>query len=238
MSAPNRKPFIDDTPELLDEFVQTPKVKGSTRTLKPPPEIWELVHPVATTRFKPGTALVTRLATKNVLLALLGFLIVVSVTMGLWKFPIVQQVLAMLPKDDAPSKVHTGKATESRTAQQNSRSKVVVAPNTVPNAESLNSSAVDDIPNTDVIQTSIISRTVVKQPGRKLNRSTIQKHSAVTLTVSIPDEERNAIRSSRSVAKAQTESTVKSVPKAKSSDSDTSASSAGQTAKPKVIPWP
>jgi len=235
MSAPTRKPFMDDTPELLEEFVQTPKVKGSIRTLKPPPEIWELVHPIATNRFKPGKALVTRLATKNVLLTLMGFFILVSVTMGLWKFPIVQHVLAMLPKDDVPSKVRTAKATQSRTAEQNSRSKVVVAPV----AESLNASTSDADVSLDVIRTSIKSRTVVRQPARKLNRTNIQKQSVAALTpLPIPDAERSAIRSSRSVAKPQTESSVKTVPQAKSSDSDPSASTSGQTAKPKVIPWP
>jgi len=155
-----------------------------------------------------------------------------SVTLALWKFPIVQHVLAVLPKDDAPSKTRTKKGTESRTNQQ---SKVAA----VPNVENLNTSTADDLPNLDVIRTSITSTTVVKQPGRRLNRPNVQKHSVTALTLPLPDAERAAMRSNRSVAKTETESSGKSEPKAKASDpGGTSQSSSTQTTKPKVIPWP
>jgi hypothetical protein len=234
MSAPKRKPIIDDTPELLDEFDDRAPVGRSIRTLKPPPEIWELVHPVASNQFRPGKVLATRLASRNVLMVLAGLLILVSVTMAFWKFPIVQNVTAMLPKDDVPSKARTTKATQSRAVQPDSRSKVVVTPN----PESLNTSIPDVLPDPDVIATSINSRRVVKQSNRKLNQASIERHPVAALAT-LPTTESSPVRSNRSIDKAQAESSAKSQPKANTAGPDAnSPADTKQYAKPKVIPWP
>jgi len=234
MSAPNRKPIIEDVPELADEFYQSPPTSGSTRRLKPPPEIWELVHPIATSEFKPGRVLATRLANRSVLTVLTGLLILVGVAIAFWKLPIVQNVVAMLPKEDVTSKSRITKPIPSRLVQPDSRSKVADSPN----LENLNNSIPDTLPSSDVIQTTVKTARLVKQSKRKANRA-IEKHSVAALeTLPPPSAQFGLVRSRRSVGQTQIESTVKSRPKANTAPDINSASDSQQKAKPKVIPWP
>ena len=234
MSAPRRKPIIDDIPELPDEFDELPHGRGSVRTLKPPPEIWELVHPVATNKYKPGRVLATRVASRKVLMVLAGLLALGGIGLALWKYPIVQNVVAMWPKDDVPSKVRTPKTTPGRAVQPDSRSKVAVT------SESLNTSVPDVLPNPDVIATSITSTRAVKQLNRRLNRANVERHNVSSLaTPPTTNSEPVTSTASRSIAKAQAESPVKSQPKTNAPAQDgNSASDSKQSAKPKVIPWP
>jgi hypothetical protein len=232
MSAPNRKPIIEDVPELADEFYQSPPASGSTRRLKPPPEIWELVHPIATSEFKPGRVLATRVANRNVLMVLAGLLILVGIAIAFWKLPIVRDVVAMLPKEDVTSKSRITKP--SRLVQPESRSKVA----DTPNLENLNNSIPDTLPSSDVIQTTVTTARLVKQSKRKANRA-IEKHSVAALeTLPPPSAQFGLVRSRRSVGQTQIESTVKSRPKANTAPDINSASDSQQKAKPKVIPWP
>ena len=236
MSALNRKPIIDDVPELANEFYQSPPTSGSTRRLKPPPEIWELVHPIAASEFKPGRVLATRVANRNVLMVLAGLLILVGIAIAFWKLPIVHDVVAMLPKEDVTSKSRITKPIPSRLVQPDSRSKVADSPN----LENLNNSIPDTLPSSDVIQTTVTTARLVKQSKRKANRA-IEKHSVAALeTLPPPGAQFGLVRSRRSVGQTQIESTVKSRPKANTAaDPDiNSASDSQQKAKPKVIPWP
>ena len=234
MSAPTRKPIIDDIPELPDEFYQSPPISGSTRTLKPPPEIWELVHPIATSEFKPGRVLATRLANRSVLTVLTGLLILVGVAIAFWKLPIVQNVVAMLPKEEVTSKSRSTKPTPSRLTKPDIRSKVAETPN----LENLNNSIPDTLPGSDVIETTVTTTRLAKQSKRKANRA-IYKHSVAALeTPPLPGAQSGSLRSSRSVVPAQVEAPVKSAPKANTANPDNSASDSQQKAKPKVIPWP
>ena len=233
MSAPTRRLIIDDTPELLDDFEQYPQDRGATKKLKPPPEIWELVHPVAANKYKPGKVLATRLARRSVLTILVGSLVLVGLTIALWKFPIVQNVVAMLPKDEAPSKPRTSKTAQSRVVKTDSESKVFVTPNPETSTPST-----DELPSPDVISTSITSQKVLKQTYRKFNRPRIETHSVSALST-LPTPSAESSSEKRSIGKAAAEVPVKPQIKANATVPEAnSPPDSKQSPKPKVIPWP
>jgi len=108
MSAPFRRPILRDTSSYLDEFEQIrykPDANVSpAKTLKPPPEIWELVHPVPTQEFKPSQALAARVATKNVLMVAVGIVLASGVGLASWKFHIPQYILAVFAEPETAGK--------------------------------------------------------------------------------------------------------------------------------------
>ena len=64
---------------------ETPKTSVTVvRTLKPPPEIWELVHPVPPRQFTPARAFVARLASsRSIFIFLAGVIVFIGVYIGL-----------------------------------------------------------------------------------------------------------------------------------------------------------
>jgi hypothetical protein len=235
MSVPKRKLIIDDSPELFDEFNERPQISSSSKRLKPPPEIWELVHPVPTIQFNPVRVLAARLASKSVLLILTGLVILISVTIACWKLPIAQSVIAVLPKDDVPSKTRT-KPTPNRVGQPDNRSRVPATSN----VENLSTSIPDALPTPDVIETFIANRRPLKSSKRKLNRPNVEKESvAVVAEPAHISAEPPSARSSRLVGKAKDESSLNLQRKSNSAEAEVnSPSNSKQNEKPKVIPWP
>jgi hypothetical protein len=108
MSAPIRRPIASDTSSYLDAFDEFEHKhtagNSSAKTLKPPPEIWELVHPVSQEQFKPGQALAARLARKNLFMVIVAILLTSGVSVAAWKFSIPQKVAAVFKEPDAPAK--------------------------------------------------------------------------------------------------------------------------------------
>ncbi|HSB27707.1 MAG TPA: hypothetical protein VLE19_07625 [Pyrinomonadaceae bacterium] len=108
MSVPIRRPIASDTSSSLDEFVESQNSNTTdiftARTLKPPPEIWELVHPIPQQEFKPGKALASRLAGKNVFVLAIAIVLTSGVGVASWKLQIPQSVVAIFTAPDVPAK--------------------------------------------------------------------------------------------------------------------------------------
>ena len=79
MSAPGRSTYVPESHEGGDLFDVTSSHEENSaviphvRTLKPPPEIWELVHPVAPKQRTPAMAFVNRLTSNGTTLLVLIF---------------------------------------------------------------------------------------------------------------------------------------------------------------------
>ncbi len=108
MSFPIRTSSERDSQSDTDDFdeIQYSRPTGvsNIRTLKPPPEIWELVHPVTEQKFTPGKALTARLATKNVFMLIVAILLASGIGATSWKLHIPQKILAVFREPDAPAK--------------------------------------------------------------------------------------------------------------------------------------
>ena len=104
MSFPIRtssESYTDDLDEI--QYTQSTGI-SNVRTLKPPPEIWELVHPVTEQKFTPGQALTARLATKKVFAGIVAILVASLVGAASWNFHIPQKLVAVFREPDAPAK--------------------------------------------------------------------------------------------------------------------------------------
>src|SRR5262245_8560434 len=91
MSAPRRTRITGNITSFQEDVVEESWEDISTnapnvRTLKPPPEIWELV-PVPTKEFKPRRAFATRLASSSTKLILLPIAVgvIVGVGIAVWR---------------------------------------------------------------------------------------------------------------------------------------------------------
>jgi len=167
MSAPFRRPIFSDKISYIDEFEETKYTKdtnpSSARTLKPPPEIWELVHPVPTQEFKPSQALAARVATKNGLLVFLGILLASGAGLASWKFRIPQQVLAVFAEPETSAR-KTVPATLKRGTTESAKTN----PNSVPpSTVSVLSPPTEPSTNTDPLQASTA---VEKKPVHKASK--------------------------------------------------------------------
>ena len=108
MSVPIRRPIASDTSSRLDEFAESRNSDTTdiftARTLKPPPEIWELVHPIPQQEFKPGKALASRLAGKNVFALAVAIVLTSGVGVASWKLHIPQSIVAIFTAPDVSAK--------------------------------------------------------------------------------------------------------------------------------------
>jgi hypothetical protein len=91
MSAPIKRKTLMN-PSGVDEDFSKPSTQDEmptttvpvVRTLKPPPEIWELVHPVPPRQFTPTRAFIGRLvSSRSVFIFLAGMVVFIGVYIGL-----------------------------------------------------------------------------------------------------------------------------------------------------------
>ena len=79
MSAPGRSKYIPERPQENELFDVSSSYRAhredvpKVRTLKPPPEIWELVHPVAPPKRSPVMTLINRVTSNGTILMSLIF---------------------------------------------------------------------------------------------------------------------------------------------------------------------
>lgn len=168
MSAHFRRPILSDTSPHIDEFFDDlgqEKTNGTTgaRTLKPPPEIWELVHPVPTQQFKPTRALVGRIATPKMMLSAIAVIALSGFGVAAWKLQMPQKVAAIFKEPDAPVKKSApATATVKRTPIEPTKS----VPSSASSSTS-ESTVVESSPGAsiDVVQTPVAAlKRVVKKP--------------------------------------------------------------------------
>jgi hypothetical protein len=91
MSAPIKAKTEFNSSESAEDIKKTPIGEETpmpktpvVRTLRPPPEIWELVHPVPPKELTPGRAFIGRLATSRLMFILLaGVIVFIGIYIGL-----------------------------------------------------------------------------------------------------------------------------------------------------------
>jgi hypothetical protein len=110
------------------------------RQLKPPPEIWELVHPVTAERFKPGRSFASRLASRWTALVLFAFAVGLAGGGGvaLWKHPAIWSSFhSARPAQMQPEKPKAENVETAKAAPVSSAAEAVVQPTeTTPSAQS------------------------------------------------------------------------------------------------------
>jgi hypothetical protein len=113
MSAPIRTSIASNTPRVPEPVKGSPAPSGNTRTatpvvrtLKPPPEIWELVHPVPTRQFKPGRTFVNRLSSgwTNLILLAVAVGVISGVCTTIWRLRSNQNTSSVAPAQQMPAK--------------------------------------------------------------------------------------------------------------------------------------
>ena len=256
MSAPFRRPNASDKSSYLDGFdeFKNENMNGGSgaRTLKPPPEILELVHPVPSQQFKPSQALVGRIATPKVMLMAVAIAAALGGGVAAWKFQAPQKVAAIFREPDAPvRKSAPATATVRHTPVETPKSNQTSVGSTTPE-----STAVQNEPNVnlDVVPTTAaVVRRVVKKPAKPSlhvadvaapnSNGAVGTTPGATVTTKPKEQqtptEQNAT-GSRVGNRAGETSAAK--PKALATSSPQATAStpakANPTPKPKVIQWP
>jgi len=185
MSAPFRRPITrSNKSSYLDEFEQNKHTSRAdappARTLKPPPEIWELVHPVQAQEFKPSEALAARVATKNVLMVTVGIVLASGLGLASWKFDLPHQILAVFAEPETATK----KAVPATLKRSTGESTNVASPNSVPPATvSVVSPPTES--SGDAVQTS---SAVEKKPVHKTSKPAVGTTDVPLVTTSSADE--------------------------------------------------
>jgi len=255
MSAPIRRPIASDTSSYLDAFdeFEHEHTKGnlSPRTLKPPPEIWELVHPVSEEQFKPAEALVSRLAKKNLFMVVVAILLTSGVSLAAWKFHIPQKVAAVFAEPDVPAK-KSAPMTVRRTTDD--ATKAIQSAATMTNAAVIQPTAQEV--NNDVAQpVTTVSKSAVRKSSKGGTRVASSAAAAATATTSITTTsgepgaatkpkaqpgsgESSAVGSENKNAVNTTDTAAKSKPNSAASPQLVAPVKPTPAPKPKVIQWP
>jgi len=249
MSAPIRRPIASDKSSYLDAFdeFQHEHAAGhsSARTLKPPPEIWELVHPVSEEHFKPAEALVGRLANKNLFMVVVAILLTSGVSLAAWRFHLPQKVAAVFAEPDVPAKKSVP-VTARRTTVDTTKA-IPSAAATMTNAAVIQptSQAVD---NNVAQPTTTVRKSIVRKPTRvasvtaaattSLTTTSVPPGSATKPKALLGTGESNAISSETKNAVNATDAAVKSKPNPAASPQLVAPVKPTPAPKPKVIQWP
>jgi len=239
MSAPARTRTTES--EFLEEF-EEPNFESSngllvTRTLKPPPEIWELVHPVQEKKFHPGVNFARHLVSKNVLLGLLAAVAIVAAGTAVWKYQVVQKVMAVLNAPDPPRKPLTPKTVKPVNIQA-SKPTLPASTDTSQPVVSPISPAPEESFNTEVIQTTSTTKRKVKRPASEPKRAVAGSTAPTSAIEPTPRTQSTApaIRPERAtVANPAQEKPVAVKPALPESSTPAKTE---QKPKPKVIQWP
>jgi len=253
MSAPFRRPNASDKSSYLDGFdeFKNENMNGGSgaRTLKPPPEIWELVHPVPSQQFKPSQALVGRIATPKVMLIAAAIAAVLGGGAAALKLQVPQKVAAIFREPDAPvRKSAPATATVRHTPVETAKSEPTsVGSTTAESAAVQNPSTANDVLPTAAAATI---RRVVKKPANppvhvaevaapNSNGVVASSPSAVVTKPQPRTTEQNATgtkvgNSTSEASTAKPKAVATSSPQATASEP----AKANPTPKPKVIQWP
>lgn len=234
MSAAGSSKYVPESLEVEDVFEAPSTYAKNTvglpevRTLKPPPEIWELVHPVAPRRRSPIMAFVNRITSNGTTLMILIF--AALALGGVSAFLIVRP-----DKLEAKTTPKTPAVQRVRATQSDTGSSSQAAPPENPSA----SDAAIDLPPTTATAVGEVPTT----PGPKKARTA---KKPVSISPEVVAERVSADRAqSRPVVEGNTEKknsldSAAAKPKANASESPQLAVPAKPTESPKakVIPWP
>jgi hypothetical protein len=230
MSAPGRSNYVPESFEVEDLFnVQPSPDIPAVRTLKPPPEIWELVHPVEPKKRSPGMAFVNRITSNGTTLMVL--ILAALALGGVAAFLIVRPDKFETNTNPKTSSVQRAKPPQSGVAS--------TAPATPP--ETPTDAAVGLQPSTTVTPetlSQVPGSTTPKRvrPAKKpvaVSQDAIAervsiKNSETQPTVESTAEKKNLIETGTTKPKANASASPQSIAPAKPSESP----------KPKVIQWP
>ena len=243
MSTTTRRRITDDELDL-DEFADAPPLspeKRGARALKPPPEIWELVHPVQQETFKPTQTFASRLANRNVMYTVIGVVLVLGVSAVVWRFRIAQNVMSVFAEPEVTAKPAT---TTTKRSENPKTLQTSVAGAALPAPAHTEAVAINE-PN-PTSPAPVVKR-ITKKPARTIvanSLGNVLKTAAPTATRPVGDKvgsEQNAASSEKTVSPAtQTVTAQPAKPKqnsAANSEVVTPAKTNSPT-KPKVIQWP
>jgi hypothetical protein len=254
MSAPIRRPIVSDRSSYLDSFDEFEHERtggnSSARTLKPPPEIWELVHPVSEEHFKPAEALAGRLANRNLFMVVVAILLASGVSLAAWKFHIPQKVAAVFAEPDVPAK---------KSAPMTARHTTVDATKTISSTGATMTNAAVIQPtaqgvNNDVAQPITTARmSAVRKPSKSGTRAASAAAAAMPSSITTTSVVPSAGTKSKAQPGTGASSVVSGENKNAVNATDTAAKSKPTSAaspqlvapvkptpapKPKVIQWP
>jgi len=254
MSAPIRRPIASDTSSYLDGFDEFEhehnKANSSARTLKPPPEIWELVHPVSEEHFKPAEALVSRLAKKNLFMVVVAILLTSGVSLAAWKFHIPQKVAAVFAEPDVPAK-KSAPMTVRRTTVDNTKA-IPSAAATMTNAAVIQPTAQGVNNNVAQPTTTVVSKSAVRKSNKSgshvasvaagaptpITTTSVEPGAATKPKAQPGSGGSNAISSENKNALNATDTPAKSKPNSAASPQLVAPVKPTPAPKPKVIQWP
>jgi hypothetical protein len=229
----NPEPALQHQPEIAESEIKLPEV----RTLKDPPEIWELVHS-APPQFSPGTAFISR-ATSSWTNRILFMLFLCAVAMGsayaIMKFrngPKARPLAESVKTVPAPTETQPI-ATTPRAIEQSQPSSVAAQPN-----EQSVLPATDQ--NTGSAPAGRILNGNARAPGKRIR--VIEPGNtppSVDNTVkSVSEEQPIAPKPERSGSETADSSVKKKAAPGGLSPQLIGPASPGATPKPKVIQWP
>jgi hypothetical protein len=238
MSAPGRSEYVPESFEVEDLFNVPPnygeKSPGipAVRTLKPPPEIWELVHPVAPQKRSPVMAFVNRITSNGTTLMVLilaalalggvsAFLIVRPDKIEAKTNPKTSSVQRARPPQSGVAS--TAPATSQETNPAPTDAALGLQPSTTVTPETL--SQVTDSPTPKRVRPA--KKPVAVSQYAVAERVSI-KNSETPATVESTAEKKNSIESATTKPKANASASPQLIAPAKPSESP----------KPKVIQWP
>ena len=238
MSAPGRSKYVPESFEEDDRFdiSSTSKENRSgvteVRTLKPPPEIWELVHPVAPRERSPMMAFVNSITSNGTVLMIL---IVAALALGG-----VSAFLIVRPDKIEAKTNPNAKAPAVQRSRPTESGAVSTAPSAVPDNAPAANAATDTQTSIPVTVSAVaeISPAVPKRT-RPVKKSVSVSQEVVAERVSGTGAESRPAVESKSERKSLVEtSTAK--PKANNSASPQLVVPAkpAESPKAKVIPWP
>ena len=233
MSTPTRRRIFDED-LYLDEFEPVNK-RPSAKSLKPPPEIWELVHPVQQEQFKPTRTFLSRVANRNVMFALLGSVLILGAAAVVWKFRVAQNVWSVLSQPDAPARQSTTATTKRAAPEKPKPAPVAAVPAPAP-VETIATTVSEPASSAPVVT----PKRIVKKP---LKTGVATSFGTTANTIKPIGEKVSSNQSAASEKPASSGSQAPAPQPAKPKPSASANSEAVTPAKttptkPKVIQWP
>jgi hypothetical protein len=232
MSALGRSKYVPESFEVEDLFEVPPSPDiPAVRTLKPPPEIWELVHPVEPKKRSPVMAFVNRLTSNGTTLMVL--ILAALALGGVSAFLIVRPDQLETKTNPKSSGVQRAKPPQSGVAS--------TAPATPPETNPVPTDAAVGIqPSTTVMPETLSQVPGSTTPKRVRPAKKPVSQYAVAERVSIQNSETQPTVESTAEKKNSIESAATTKPKANASASPQLLAPAkpSESPKPKVIQWP
>lgn len=220
------------------EYYEEEKLPA-VRTLKDPPEIWDLVHS-APAKFNPGTAFVGRLTsswTNRILFCLFMSLIAGALVLAFLKFRVGTAASLFGAFKTQPAAVREKPTVTNNSQQTGVTESPVNPPTAISNSDQPIPAPVTDNTNTTAATTSSAH---VSAPSRAATRRT--KQASASQASDAPDEVANktqSISTPKAVGESSASENVKKAPATGLSPQLIGpAKSAAPTPKPKVIQWP